>query len=112
MFFNNNMEVDFIMNGLSEKIPNIRDIAKTEQFQILHYTEMYLTNGILDVEALLLRITNHVNKSLQEGYAGLRACGDMSWVHSQDNLTRKLIHYESSFNYDWPIHYSAICMYV
>jgi len=46
MFFNHNMEIDFIMNGLSAKIPSIDDIAKTGQFQILHYSEIYLTDGI------------------------------------------------------------------
>lgn len=45
MFFNHNMSCDFIINGLKTKVPTICEKVASGQFQILHYTEVYLTNG-------------------------------------------------------------------
>lgn len=111
MFFKNNLHEDTVLDGLQFFIPSIREVYARDQFQIINYTDVYFNDGKFDSKALVARLITKVDNSLVEGYSGLRACGDMSWVHNEDNLTKKLIHYESHLNHDYPTHYSAICMY-
>ena len=51
-------------------------------------------DGAFDGEEMLKQLEETVHRSLQEGYAGLWATGDMSWEIGEENDPLKLLKYE------------------
>lgn len=112
MYFLNETSAETVIKLLEEGgVTGIRDCAERGQFTARHYSEVYITNGVFTPEDMVARLALETEKCLVEGYSSLRICGDMSWVHSEPNLTSKLIKYESLLNNGFPDAYVALCMY-
>ena len=46
----------------------------------LSYQQTYLADGRFDAERMLTMVSAAIGQSLADGFFGLRACGDMSWL--------------------------------
>lgn len=90
---------------------NIREIVAKGQFAIKHYTESYLVNGEFEPDTMMENLGVETDNAVAEGYTALRATGEMSWVYMEENLTDKLIKYESLLNDSFPDRFAGICMY-
>lgn len=58
----------------------------------------HLRPGYFDAEAMLHQLSALVEDALNDGYAGLRTCGDMSWLLDEAPGSEQIIDYEGLLN--------------
>jgi hypothetical protein len=87
-------EIRFAFSGFG--LPS-QQFIDTKQLQIITKHESYLRNGTFDVAAMISLIAMLEKASVDEGYAGFRGTGEMTWALT-DIPPDKLISYESELN--------------
>lgn len=74
--------------------------------------EAYLKQGYFDPDWMISFLKQATDRAKAEGYTGLRATGEMTWMLGGDPGTERLIEYESKLNYFFPKNdVLAICQY-
>ncbi len=82
------------------------------QFLLLTKAESYLKEGSFDPDRMIATLKLAEANAIDEGYAGLRITGEMTWVFSGLPGVEGLIEYESKLNLFFPNSKStAICQY-
>lgn len=71
---------------------------------MVHYHEIYTKDGSFDPDATMDALGETIDKSLAQGYTGVRAVGEMSWVLSSSTPLDKFIEYEQKLNIFCPVH--------
>ncbi len=66
---------DFLHDGLAAG-----DAVDKGQLVVLGAADTYLPGGSFDLEAMIRRLHQLIDAALDEGYAGLRVVGEMTWV--------------------------------
>ena len=57
--------------------------------------QAHLTDGYFDSERMLRLLNNAVEQALNDGFTGLRTCGDMSWLLDEAPGSSQVIEYEA-----------------
>ena len=70
-----------------------RELLQT-QFHVLSSRDTYLKYRYFDPDAMIESVREEIELALSEGYAGLRAAGEMSWALSGAAGAERLIEYE------------------
>lgn len=65
---------------------------------ILQVREAYLPNGRFDARAMVEFLEQEIDRALEDGFAGLRASGDMAWALGPEPGTEQLVEYEAVLN--------------
>lgn len=60
--------------------------------------EAHLLGGVFDAERMLHMLSARVEAALNEGYVGLRTCGDMSWLLDHAPNSEQVVEYEALLN--------------
>jgi PAS domain S-box-containing protein len=68
------------------------------QLQIINASEVYLSGGLFDPEAVISRLKAETEQALAEGYSGLRATGEMGWATRGYLGSERLTEYEARLN--------------
>lgn len=85
---------------------------RRSQWQFLVKEDAYLRDGYFDPDKMIGLLKEAENASIRDGFTGLRATGEMTWIFSKLPGTEKLIEYESKLNLFFPGSRSrAICQY-
>ena len=77
---------------LSERLRNYKTYREKDQLRIINYENIYLSSGKFNAETTLKRWAEKEKEALQRGFAGLRVCGDASWI--QKDIWEDWIDYE------------------
>ncbi|RLI75576.1 hypothetical protein DRO97_02985, partial [Archaeoglobales archaeon] len=94
------------------KFIDIDEYIRSKQFVILTKEEAYLKDGYFDPDKMIELLKEAERQAIKEGYAGLRATGEMTWVFTRLPGVEKLIEYEAKLNYFFPkSRCVAICQY-
>ena len=64
----------------------------------LTHDEAHLQDGHFDAERMLAMLNDLIEETLDRGFAGLRTCGDMSWLLRKAPGSDQLLVYESMVN--------------
>ena len=73
--------------------------AETRRALLLStHAEAHLVDGRFDCERMLRLLNQAVEDALRDGFAGLRTCGDMSWLLSDPPGADELVAYEAMLN--------------
>jgi hypothetical protein len=59
------------------------------------HAEAHLQDGAFDSERMLAFLNEAIEEALEDGFAGLRGCGDMSWLLGDAPGTEQLLEYEA-----------------
>ena len=62
------------------------------------HAEAHLENGCFDCERMLRLLNDAVETALNDGFLGLRTCGDMSWLLSDPPGAAQVVEYEALLN--------------
>lgn len=62
------------------------------------HDEAHLINGQFDSERMLRLLNEAVERAMQDGFTGLRTCGDMSWLLEDAPGSAQVVEYESFLN--------------
>lgn len=84
--------------ALTEAGIDAREAARTGRLILLTKDEAHLRPGYFDAEAMLHMLSERVEAALNEGYTGLRTCGDMSWLLDQAPGSDQIVEYEALLN--------------
>lgn len=60
--------------------------------------EVHLAGGRFDSERMLRLLNDAVEAALNDGYQGLRTCGDMSWLLAEPEGWEQVVQYEAFLN--------------
>ena len=60
--------------------------------------EAHLAGGYFDSERMLAMLNHAVETALNDGFAGLRTCGDMSWLLGDPPGAHQVVEYEALLN--------------
>lgn len=90
----------------------VEEKTASGQLDILASEETYLKGGSFAAEKMLKLLEDALIEANNEGYASVRACGEMVWALKNLPGTDELIEYEARLNFLTPKHScSLICMY-
>jgi hypothetical protein len=68
------------------------------QLRILTAKEAYLRDGQFDPDKMIALLGEEADKAVAEGYAALRATGEMTWALAGEPGSERLVEYESRVN--------------
>ena len=80
---------------------NVADVERSGQLVLLTKEHSYIAPGYFDPERMLAVLNSAVEAALDDGYSGLRAAGEMTWVESSPGAER-LVEYETLMNQFYP----------
>lgn len=72
--------------------------ARDGRLLLLTKDAAHLRPGYFDAEAMLHMLSEHVEEALNDGYTGLRTCGDMSWLLDEAPGSEQIVDYEGLLN--------------
>jgi hypothetical protein len=76
------------------------------------HAEAHLAGGRFDSERMLASLNQAVESALNDGFAGLRTCGDMSWLLADAPGSHQVVEYEALLNqFFQSIHGCGMCQY-
>jgi hypothetical protein len=82
------------------------------QLMILTAKEAYLRDGQFEPDRMIALLREETDKALDEGYAALRATGEMTWALAGEPGSERLVEYESMLNEFFPTSKCyAVCQY-
>lgn len=73
--------------------------------------ETYLRHGPFEPDKMIADLNNEVRFSLEHGFNGLRASGEMSWALDLPSAFARLIEYEEKLQAAWPAEFGGVCQY-
>jgi len=72
----------------------------------------HLPDGCFDCERMLRLLKDAVESALNDGFIGLRTCGDMSWLLLEPAGTHQILEYEALLNQFFQgVRASGMCQY-
>lgn len=78
---------------------------------VLTKRETYLRHGMFEPERMVSDLHKEVRFSLEHGFAGLRASGEMSWALDLPSVLARLVEYEQELQATWPSEFGGLCQY-
>ncbi|HEX4006990.1 MAG TPA: MEDS domain-containing protein [Acidobacteriaceae bacterium] len=73
--------------------------------------DAYLRHGIFEPERMIADLDRDVGLALQNGFAGLRVTGEMSWALDLPSALGRLCEYEQELCRRWPRQLGGLCQY-
>lgn len=77
---------------------DVANVESSAALLLLTKAQAHLFDGRFDSERMLRMLNEAVEAALNDGFAGLRTCGDMSWLLDDAPGTLHVIEYESLLN--------------
>ena len=90
VWFVGDLTVEEAENALAPIVPGLKRYMAQGQIQIRHYTEFYTNpNGTLrPPNQLSDQFADVGSRMLANGFAGLRASGNVSWINNEESMSR------------------------
>jgi hypothetical protein len=91
---------------------DVNELVAKGQLVILTAKEAYLKEGQFDPDKMITLLGEETDRALAEGYAALRATGEMTWALAGEPGSERLVEYESRLNEFFPNKKCyAVCQY-
>lgn len=111
-YFADTMTPAEVKSWLEEMDVDVPDDLNSKQFSIAIATQTYCPNGQFVVEDMLEVLKGYYNKSIEEGFTGARATGEMSWALRGIPGSDRLLEYEALINTLIDTHpITTVCQY-
>jgi hypothetical protein len=83
-------------DAIQTNVPDLQEYLDKRQLQLFSYKDWYITDGGFQIQKALEGAVNKCHEAVSQGYSGLRATGDISWLESSD--WDDFMNYESVLN--------------
>lgn len=90
--------VDEIKAGLLLHGIDVEECLKTGQLNIMNAKESYLKHGRFILDDMILQIDSFVYRAINEGYSGVRATGELTWLIRELSFLEEFLEYEKTLN--------------
>ena len=74
---------------------DVTEALRTTALQEATYEQAHLVDGRFDCERMLALLNRAVESALNDGFTGLRTCGDMSWLVDDPPGAHQVVEYEA-----------------
>jgi sugar-specific transcriptional regulator TrmB len=101
---------DEIRNAMRNFGIDVKHYEEQRALTILPYTEMYIRDGVFNLEYVMDTWNRWYNNAISDGFSGMRATGEMSCFIIHD-LLEDLLSYEHALHTVLDIPMTAICAY-
>ncbi|MGY5859973.1 MAG: MEDS domain-containing protein [Candidatus Thorarchaeota archaeon] len=101
---------DEIRSAMNEFGIDVTHYEENGALHILHYTEVYIRDGLFDLDFVMDTWNKRYNDAITKGFKGMRVTGEMSCFIDHD-LVDELIEYEHALHTVLEIPMTAICAY-
>ena len=91
-----------ILNYLYGNGLNVESYLKSGRLGLFNSDKAFMRTGIFDPDEMITFLKEEAERALGEGYAALRATGEMTWVLKGLAGSERLIEYESKLNDFFP----------
>jgi hypothetical protein len=95
---NSASELDRFRQALHEHGIDAAAVENLGALILLTKANAHLVDGAFDAERMLKMLNDAVEQALNDGYTGLRTCGDMSWLLDEAPGSDRVIEYEAMLN--------------
>jgi hypothetical protein len=82
-----------------------------DALNILTKDQTYLRYGMFEPQKMVGDLHREVKFSVEKGFNGLRASGEMSWALDLPSAMARLIEYEEQLQAVWPAQFGGVCQY-
>jgi hypothetical protein len=89
----------------------IREATASGALSVVTKHDAYLRHGIFEPERMIADLDRDVQLALQNGFAGLRVTGEMSWALDLPFALGRLCEYEQELCKRWPTQLAGLCQY-
>jgi len=101
-----------VLHALADDGVAAQSLTDAGQLSILTRDEFYLDDDQFDPQRVLDRITAAADEAHEQGYAGLRAVGEMTWALRDVVGSERLAEYEAKLNrLPLRVPFTALCVY-
>jgi hypothetical protein len=83
------------LSRLGVDVPNA---IKTKALLEGVHADVHLADGHFDTERMLRLLNDGIEAALDDGFTGLRSCGDMSWLLDHSESHEQVVQYEAFLN--------------
>jgi hypothetical protein len=90
---------------------DVREAQRRGALKVLTKRETYLRHGLFEPGRMIGDLHTEVKYSLEQGFVGFRATGEMSWALDLPTALERLIEYEETLQQRWPAELGAVCQY-
>lgn len=91
---------------------NVASVVKRRALLEMTHDQAHLAGGSFDAERMLHMLNDAVEVALNDGFGGLRACGDMSWLLREPEGAEQVVAYEAFLNsFFHSVRGAAMCQY-
>lgn len=90
--------LDEFSRALTAAGVDARAAVRENRLLLLTKDAAHLQPGYFSAEAMLHKLSELVEDALNDGYAGLRTCGDMSWLLDEAPGSEQIVDYEALLN--------------
>jgi len=111
-YFSDVTPSEMITGWLRDLEVDVGSLEKSDQLVISNAEETYCPEGRFIPEQMLEKLKSFYVESLEKGYSGARATGEMTWALKGIPGSEKLVEYEAKINTiieDYP--FTPICQY-
>jgi hypothetical protein len=77
---------------------DVKGLVDKGQLVIMTAKEAYLRDGQFDPDSMIQLLSDETDKAIAEGYAALRATGEMTWALAGEPGSERLVEYEARVN--------------
>lgn len=73
--------------------------------------DTYLRHSVFEADKMVEDFHSEAEMSLEKGFSGFRAAGEMSWALDLPSTLPRLIDYEEQLHLRWPAKLTGLCQY-
>jgi sugar-specific transcriptional regulator TrmB len=99
-----------IRKAMNEFGLNVRKLEKSGALRILPYTELYIRDGVFDIDFIMDSWNKWYEAAISKGFSGMRATGEMC-CFIEHGMVNDLIEYEHALHTVLEMPMTAICAY-
>ncbi len=89
----------------------VSELQKKGALSVITKRESYLRHGMFEPERMVSDLNTEVKYSLEHGFSGFRASGEMSWALDLPTALGRLLEYEEKLQAHWPKEFGGVCQY-
>lgn len=111
MYIADENSVPRICQELQSAGVDVEEEKKRGALNVVTKHETYLRYGMFEPRKMIYDLDREVKLSLDQGFTGLRASGEMSWALELPSAMARLIEYEEQLQAVWPAEFAGVCQY-
>jgi hypothetical protein len=104
-----------VCRGIYRELANAGVDVDAEQkrgdWSVVTKRETYLRYGVFEPEKMIPDLNSEVKYSLEHGFKGFRASGEMFWALDLPSALARLIECEEKLQSAWPKEFGGLCQY-